>query len=248
MNKMYRVVDPQHVYPIVAVELTAVGLGEAAVKAAEAMMGCQVLDVGVGVVQNILESLKVQVWDEDRKVVGCWVDAEHAQVEAIAHLYRRFGTAVSLRFVSGRDDSGRNEQRSLLCMARVAAVLRRQSLKSWFRAGPPFPGVVRPFFHTLRATRNQPPTRRDTMAASNKILGEVVKTVQRYRVGTLCWKEAAAQIAETTGWSGKDGVHVMQKTARSDRNLYELCLLETLKEARKFLKLRATRAKRANTR
>ena len=75
------------------------------------------------------------------------------------------------------------------------------------------------------------------MSADNKTLGAVVEAVREYRLGGLSWKDAAAKIAKLTGWSTEDGLKVMQKTARSDNNLYELCGLKTKADARQFLGL-----------
>ena len=57
--KMYRVVDPQHVYPIYAVEVLAENADQAKQLALEAMMGCPVDDVDEKVVKESLEALKV---------------------------------------------------------------------------------------------------------------------------------------------------------------------------------------------
>ena len=57
--KMHRVVDPQHVYPIYAVELFADDADDAKQIALEAMMGCPVDEVDEKVVQESLASLTV---------------------------------------------------------------------------------------------------------------------------------------------------------------------------------------------
>jgi hypothetical protein len=57
---MYRVVDPQHVYPIRAVEVLAEDGDQARQLALEAMMGCPVDDVDETVVRESLAALKVE--------------------------------------------------------------------------------------------------------------------------------------------------------------------------------------------
>jgi hypothetical protein len=55
--QMRRVVDPQHLYPIFAVEVLTKTAGEAARLALEAMMGCSLDKVDVGVVRESLRQL-----------------------------------------------------------------------------------------------------------------------------------------------------------------------------------------------
>jgi hypothetical protein len=59
-TKMHRVVDPQHVYPIYAVEVLAEDADEARQLALEAMMGCPVADVDEKVVRESLAALTVE--------------------------------------------------------------------------------------------------------------------------------------------------------------------------------------------
>jgi hypothetical protein len=84
MNTMYRIVDPQHVYHIAAVELATDGLGEAVVKAAEAMMGCPITDVDERVAQDFLEALEVNVWTDNDTILG-WAGVDH-KTEAVTHM------------------------------------------------------------------------------------------------------------------------------------------------------------------
>ena len=63
--KMHRVVDPQHVYPIYAVEVLADDADHAKQLALEAMMGCPVDDVDAKVVQESLASLTVEDTPKD---------------------------------------------------------------------------------------------------------------------------------------------------------------------------------------
>ena len=79
---LYRVRDPQHVYPIAAVEIEKDNPGEAAVAALEAMMGCSVLDVAEPVVTGALESLEVLHCVENEEAIG-WVPVEHSQAESM---------------------------------------------------------------------------------------------------------------------------------------------------------------------
>lgn len=60
MKKMYRVVDPSHVYPIYAVEVFAQDAEEAKQLALEAMMGCPVDDVDEKVAQESLAALTTE--------------------------------------------------------------------------------------------------------------------------------------------------------------------------------------------
>ena len=59
-SKMYRIVDPQHVYPIRAVEILADDADQARQLAFEAMMGCPVDDVDETVVRESLAALTVE--------------------------------------------------------------------------------------------------------------------------------------------------------------------------------------------
>ena len=59
-KKMYRVVDPSHVYPIYAVEVLATGEDEAKGLALMAMMGCPLDDVDEKVVSESLAGLNVE--------------------------------------------------------------------------------------------------------------------------------------------------------------------------------------------
>jgi hypothetical protein len=58
--KMHLVVDPQHVYPIYAVEVLADDADQARQLALEAMMGCPVDDVDDKVVQESLAALTME--------------------------------------------------------------------------------------------------------------------------------------------------------------------------------------------
>ena len=57
---MYRVVDPNHVYPIYAVEVLAENVTEAKELALTAMMGCPLDDVDATVVEESLARLSVE--------------------------------------------------------------------------------------------------------------------------------------------------------------------------------------------
>ena len=59
-TRMHRVVDPQHVHPIYAVEVLAGDADHAKKLALEAMMGCPVGDVDEKVVRESLASLTVE--------------------------------------------------------------------------------------------------------------------------------------------------------------------------------------------
>lgn len=65
--KMHRVVDPQHFYPIFAVEVLAEDSDEARQLALEAMMGCPVDDVDEKVVRESLAALTVEEMPQRRK-------------------------------------------------------------------------------------------------------------------------------------------------------------------------------------
>jgi hypothetical protein len=58
--KMYRVVDPQHEYPIYAVEVLGIDAAEAIELALEAMMGCVLDDLDEKVVEDGLAALTVE--------------------------------------------------------------------------------------------------------------------------------------------------------------------------------------------
>ena len=64
-SKMYRVVDPQHIYPIRAVEVLADDADQSRQLALEAMMGCPVDDVDEKVVKESLAALTVEEMPKD---------------------------------------------------------------------------------------------------------------------------------------------------------------------------------------
>ena len=57
---MYRVTDPQHVYPIHAVEVLAEDENQARTIAAEAMIHADLQDIDAKVAQDLLDSLEVR--------------------------------------------------------------------------------------------------------------------------------------------------------------------------------------------
>ncbi|NQT12679.1 MAG: hypothetical protein HQ582_08020 [Planctomycetes bacterium] len=59
-RRLYRVTDPDHLYPIFRLELVADDPAEAAHMAAEAMMHCSIEDVDEDFVREFLDSLTVE--------------------------------------------------------------------------------------------------------------------------------------------------------------------------------------------